>query len=111
MIEVPKTEKAGLLKSLEPLLEPIFEYGRSLRLWYNATQLADRIRDNEIDTVDVSKLAVAATVIGFLVAKIVPDESPGGHPEIFNLPLIDEAVMALILLVAGVVVAVIVYWP
>jgi hypothetical protein len=108
MTEPPKTENAGILTSLEPFLEPFFEYGRSLRVWIDPGQLALRIRENEITTGDLSKFLGASAVIGLVISRILPGE---GELVLFHTPLVDEGLYAIIILAAGVSLALPIFWP
>jgi hypothetical protein len=101
---------SGAYKALEPVIEPVLEYGHAMRAWGNSTALAARIVSEKIDFGFLSRFLISAIVISALVGKLVPSASDSDLA-FFGLPIIDDAIGVAVLMIAGVLNALVVFWP
>ena len=110
MATSPKGPGSGAYQAIQPVIEPVVEYGHAMRAWGNSTALAARIVSEKIDFGFLSQFLLAAIVLSTLIGRLVPSAS-NSELAFFGLPIIDDAIGLTLLMFAGVLNALLVFWP
>src|SRR5208282_5668357 len=106
----PKQAMSDTWKVIQPILEPVLEYGNAMRAWSNAKELANEIVSDAYDVGFLTKFLLAAVVLSTLIGRILPDETGGPFMSV-DMPIVDDAIGLLTLTLESVLNAIIVYRP
>lgn len=106
MSEAPDRSSKSFWTTIEPLFGPLVEYFRAVHVWIDPRQLAERIRNDQIDLADLVKLMAASAILTVIFMKLLPDAA---GDFLFGIPVLDEIALALVFVVGGLLNALLAY--